>query len=122
MRLLSAIFMLCSLSFSCVVFAQGGAGGAPVTPSVTPSLQLNWFVPSARENGDVLSLADIGGYELRYRVKGTSVFKSLVIRGASNKSYLLRGLAAGVYEFQIATFDADGLYSKFVPITYTLIK
>lgn len=124
MRWLSTILVLCLLMVSFVVDARVTAGGAPaVAPSaVAPPLQLNWFVPSARVNGDVLSLADIGGYELRYRIKGANKFKSVVIRGASNKSHLMTGLSSGVYEFQIATFDADGLYSLFVPINYKQVR
>ncbi|GGY68169.1 hypothetical protein GCM10011613_10470 [Cellvibrio zantedeschiae] len=104
-------------AFSCSAFSQGVNNNI-----VLPSLEFNWFVPSLRENGDVLPLAEIGGYELRWKIKGTKNFRSVVIRGGSNKSYILKGLVLGAYECEIATFDADGLYSRFVPIKYKLIS
>lgn len=88
---------------------------------VIPSLEFKWMVPSLRENGDVLPLAEIGGYELRWKIKGSKSFRSVVIRGGSNKSHRLTGLVNGAYECEIAVFDADGLYSKFVPIKYKSI-
>jgi hypothetical protein len=115
MRRLSAGIVLCFSMLSGVVVAQNSDS------TVVPSLQFNWWVPSFRENGSVLPLAEIGGYVLRYRLKGAKAFRSIVIRGGSNKSYLLPGLARGTYDVEIATFDADGLYSKFVPVNYKLI-
>ena len=90
MRWLSAILVLYLLILCCDVSAQEPSHDGP------PSLQFNWFIPSFRQNGSVLPLAEIGGYELRYRIKGASKFKSVVIRGASNKSYSLIGLAIGI--------------------------
>jgi hypothetical protein len=58
---------------------------------VDGSVSLYWDVPNQRENGEYLDITEIGGYEVRYKLKGD-------------------------YEFQIATFDTNGLYSGFVGI------
>ena len=113
LRFFGALFFL---MIGCATFSQAG------DYVVVPSLEFNWSVPSLRENGEVLPLAEIGGYELRWRVKGAKSFRSIIIRGGSNKSYLLSGIVNGLYECQIATFDADGLYSKFVPIKYKFVS
>jgi hypothetical protein len=113
LRVFGALFLLI---FSATAFSQSG------DYIVIPSLEFKWYVPSLRENGEVLPLAEIGGYELRWRVKGAKSFRSIIIRGGSNKSYLLEGILNGLYECHIATFDADGLYSKFVPIKYKFVS
>jgi hypothetical protein len=115
-----AALVLCfSLTASCAVNASMTGGGAP---PVASALKLNWLIPLERENGDNLPLAEIGGYELRYRVRGAKKFNTVVVQGASNKTFSMRGLPIGNYEFQIATFDADGLYSTFIPINYKLVR
>lgn len=115
MRSLIMCLVLC-LSMLCgAVSAQTPAGTIAV-----PSLQFNWVPPIAREDGTALPVAEIGGYEIRYRLKGANAFTYLVIDNGAAKSYSLNGLVAGDYEFQIAAFDADGLYSPFVAINYRL--
>lgn len=67
-----------------------------------------------RANGDPLSLEEIGGYEIRYRETGTDEFTTLVIDDASTDQYLIEDLPGADYEFQVATFDSNGIYSDFV--------
>ncbi len=122
MRWFYAVLVLCfSLTASGTANAYIRPGAAPL-PAVASALQLNWLIPLERENGANLPLAEIGGYELRYRIRGAKNFKSVIVRGASNKTFSMRGLPIGNYEFQIAVFDADGLYSTFIPIKYKLVK
>lgn len=99
--------------FSCFADAQTVIGGAQ-------SLQFNWVPPVLRENGSALPAVEIGGYELRYRIKGATAFNSVIIPGGATKAYSLSGLASGEYDFQIAAFDVEGLYSAFVAINYKL--
>ncbi len=116
MRLVSiGVFWVFSL-VSCFVSAQNSEY------IYVPSLEMKWQVPSLRENGSVLTLGDIGGYELRWRAKGEKAFRTVIIKGGSYKSWILAGLARGAYEMHIATFDADGLYSDFVPLNYKSIS
>lgn len=113
LRVFGAFFLL---MLSGAAFSQNG------DYVVVPSLEFKWNVPSLRENGEVLPLAELGGYELRWRAKGAKKFRSAIIRGGSNKAYMLGGVLNGLYECEIAAFDADGLYSKFVPIKYKFVS
>jgi len=82
---------------------------------VDGTVQLYWNVPTQRENGDYLDITEIGGYELRYKLKGENTFKSIVIKDGFTDAYYFDYLK-GDYQFQIATFDTDGLYSDFVDV------
>jgi hypothetical protein len=82
---------------------------------VDGSVGLYWNVPTQRENGDYLDITEIGGYELRYKLKSEANFKTIRISDAFTDAYYFNYLN-GDYEFQIATFDTDGLYSGFVAV------
>ena len=79
------------------------------------ALVLYWTAPTRRANGDYLDINDVGGYELRYKLRDQSNFTYIKIPGGFNDSYYFNYLE-GDYEFQIAAFDVNGLYSSFVPI------
>lgn len=85
-------------------------------PLVNGDVTIEWFVPTERENGVYLELVEIGGYEIRYKLLSASVFTSVYIQDGSIDSKNL-GHLIGDYEFQIATYDVNGLYSEFVSIT-----
>jgi hypothetical protein len=74
-----------------------------------------WSIPTQRENGDHLDIRDIGGYELRYKLKSAEDFTTVNIDSGFTDTYYFDYLQ-GDYEFEIATYDVDGLYSKFVSI------
>jgi hypothetical protein len=82
---------------------------------VDGSVGLYWNVPTQRENGERLDITEIGGYELRYKLKSETAFKTIRISDAFIDAYYFKYLK-GDYEFQIATFDIDGLYSNFVGV------
>jgi hypothetical protein len=75
--------------------------------------RLSWSLPENRNNFDPLSIADIAGYEIRYRKEGGKEASSIILRDAYTDTISLN-LPNSSYEFQIATFDRQGLYSKFV--------
>jgi len=79
-------------------------------------VNLAWRTPDQRENGAYLELDEIGGYEIRYREQGQSSFDTVVIENAYVTDYEL-DLDEGDYEFSIAVFDVNGLYSRFVNLT-----
>lgn len=86
------------------------AGPVDVSGPVT----VNWDSPSSRENGDSLDLTEIGGYEIRYREAGATDYQYLVVEdGYANDQYV--GDLYGSYEFEVAAYDKNGLYSQFVP-------
>ncbi len=76
---------------------------------------INWSPPTTRENGDYLAIEDVGGYELKYKLRSATQFTSIVISNGYTDSYYFNHLE-GDYEFQIAAYDVDGLYSDFVPM------
>lgn len=82
---------------------------------------VSWQIPSERENGEALALVDIGGYEIAYRSTDLSVFQSVVVNSAELTEYQLTNLHAGEYEFTIAAFDRDGLYSDFSEPTIVVL-
>lgn len=75
-----------------------------------------WSIPTHRENGEHLDITEIGGYELRYKKKSASDFSRITIASGFTDTYYFDYLR-GEYVFEIATFDVNGLYSNFVPIS-----
>ena len=106
------VYLVLSLSMLCgAAFAQ-----SPGAAVVAPSLQFNWVAPTQRENGAALTTAEIGGYELRYRLKTASNYSYVAIPSGTATSYVLAGVAAGEYEYQLAVYDKSGLFSSWVTV------
>ncbi len=98
-----------------VIVARGQMAVSALTQPEPAGVTLYWNSPLKRENGSDLTLAEIGGYEIRYRLAGTAdEFESLIIDDGAADQHLFEGLAEGEYEFQIAVFDTNGMYSDFV--------
>lgn len=74
---------------------------------------MSWNIPLQRVNGESLDLSEIGGYEIMYRNTGDLLFESVIVSDSTVSNYLLENLESGQYEFLIAVFDTDGLYSDF---------
>ncbi len=79
------------------------------------TINLAWDIPKQREDGSFLELNEISGYELRHKPKGSVIFISRVISNATTRNFSLTGSRSDIFE--IAAFDRNGLYSKFVKIT-----
>lgn len=84
------------------------------TPVTGPVL-LQWSRPALRENGEYLEGDDIGGYELRYREVGLDGEQVVLIDDGWVESYQVERLE-NAYDFAIAVYDRDGLYSEFVAL------
>src|SRR5690606_36645039 len=80
----------------------------------TGNVTLRWSTPNARENGEYLELDEIGGFEIRYKMASDTAYTSKIINDNYTNSVTLN--VNGNYQFEIATFDSNGLYSVFVPI------
>lgn len=96
-----------SAGSSAAASSSGATVGGPVS--------FNWTPPTLRENGNVLDITEVGGYELRYRKVSDSVFTYVTINDAWKNYYSFTWLE-GSYVFQIAAFDKNGNYSSFVDI------
>lgn len=79
------------------------------------SVFLVWSPPTERENGEPLYDDDLGGYEIRYRQPDQEAYETITIENRLAEFYEFDNLV-GTYHFQIAAYDTEGLYSKFVDI------
>lgn len=79
-------------------------------------VSVEWITPSQRENGDYLELDEIGGYELRYRPINSSVYIREIITDKYATSYETTNASTDGL-FQIAAFDTNGLYSRFITLS-----
>jgi uncharacterized protein CbrC (UPF0167 family) len=95
--------------------AQSSAATAKLTASTTGSVTLRWSTPNARENGDYLELDDIGGFEVRYK-KSTDISYTTKVIADNRTNSINLGTLSGTYQFEIAAYDTNGLYSTFIPI------
>lgn len=91
----------------------GGTGTTDVGGSGTASARLTWDIPQFRENNEALMLSEIAGYEIIYRLANQNSYSVITIADNNNSSHTINNLSAGNYEFMIAVFDTDGLYSDY---------
>lgn len=83
--------------------------------AVSGPVVLYWTAPTRRLNGEQLDITEIGGYEIRYKQRTQNQYESIKIPDGFTDSYYFDYLE-GQYEFEIAAYDIEGLYSNFVPI------
>ena len=83
--------------------------------AVNGPVVLYWAAPTRRLNGDHLDITELGGYEVRYKLRDQEKFEYITIPDAFTDTYYFDHLD-GDYEFQIAAYDKEGLYSNFVAI------
>jgi hypothetical protein len=76
---------------------------------------LQWQHPTHRANGEYLELQEIGGYELRHKRSGSSRVTYYIIEGYEQTDFVMTDLKPGD-SIDVAVYDADGLYSEFIPI------
>ncbi|WP_152600184.1 fibronectin type III domain-containing protein [Cellvibrio mixtus] len=86
------------------------------TSVASGSINLTWSIPNKREDGSFLELEEIDGYELRHKPRGSTVFISRLINDATIHSFVVEGATHGD-TFEIAAYDRNGLYSKFISLT-----
>lgn len=83
--------------------------------------RLEWERPTERENGETLTVEELGGYEIRAALPDGTQQVFLVEDGTATGLDLTGlGLPDGDYTFEIAAFDINGLYSQFVSLSPTL--
>ncbi|HSC67414.1 MAG TPA: hypothetical protein VLC79_06980 [Cellvibrio sp.] len=106
-----------SSAHSAIVSSLSSSSTASISATVTVKgpVQIYWSAPLKRENGDYLDIAEVGGYELRYRRTSDTRYTSITIDDRYTDTYYFDNLE-GEYEFQIAAYDVNGIYSPFVQI------
>lgn len=124
-------FVLCLILSACGGSGSDNSAAANTTRTITNTqtgdqltiADLSWNTPTERENGDALTPgADIRGYVVRYRLVGSDnqEYSYLDLEGFNVTEVFIEDLAAGDYEFNVATVGSDGLqgaYSNSVYIT-----
>ncbi|MEY4590810.1 MAG: hypothetical protein RL497_2886 [Pseudomonadota bacterium] len=78
------------------------------------ALYLSWEAPLERENGERVYATDIGGYAVRYKLRNSSTYKTLTLPPSANE-YTFPAMT-GDYDFEIAVYDTNGVYSEYVKI------
>ena len=90
---------------------SGGSGD----DSVARALTLYWSAPVERLNGEPMDFSDIGGYEIRYRAMNSDNYTNIVIDNPAVEQYSFDALTnVNDLVFEVAVFDANGIYSEFV--------
>lgn len=139
MRYRKKSLVTCALTLLLLSCGGGGSGDnsdpqvtpAPTpTPTTTPTptptpeptgdyvngqVLLIWDAPVARENGEPILPEDLGGYEVRFKRYDQAEYTYQMTEAEENH-YLFEYLE-GYYEFQVAVYDTNGLYSRFIPLT-----
>jgi hypothetical protein len=104
-----------SVSSQSLSSAQQLSSSSSSSSAVNGPVVLYWAAPTRRLNGDHLDITELGGYEVRYKLRDQDKFEYITIPDAFTDSYYFDHLD-GDYEFQIAAYDKEGLYSNFVVI------
>ncbi len=94
---------------------SSAAASSSAAVDVVGPVHLRWNVPTAREDMSSLGTEEIGGYEIRYRKSGDTNYTYISIDNPNTIYYDIPWLE-GNYVFQIAAFDKNGLYSKFMDL------
>lgn len=113
-----------------VVSSSSSSSAAPVTSSSSSSaasslgsegsavagpVYLRWNIPRLREDGTTLDISELGGYEVRYRQLSDTEYTYVSVENAYTNELNLAWLE-GTYVFEVAAFDKNGLYSRFIKI------
>lgn len=117
----SSVKAVSSISSSSVTapvssLASSSAAADSAIGTVNGPVQIYWTAPNKRENGVHLDITELGGYELRYKRTSDERYKSINIDDSYTDSYYFDNLE-GEYEFQIAAYDVNGVYSPFVQVS-----
>lgn len=92
-----------------------------MSPILAFAQTLNWATPTERENGDALAKEEIAGYEIRVvypdSSEGFDVIAIIEDNEATGYDLAELDLLTGSYQFEIAVYDTNGLYSRFVSIS-----
>ena len=124
LRLITAFLAIAALT-GCQVEVDGskfGSAAATQSPkessevqsNVTGSVSLYWSAPIQRINGEDISFEELGGYEIRYSKDAGESYTRIVIDDPLIEQYHIDDLQGDDYQFEVAVFDASGLYSDFV--------
>ncbi len=105
-----------SSSSSSAASSLGSEGSAVAGP-----VYLRWNIPRLREDGTTLDISELGGYEVRYRRLSDTEYTYVSVENAYTNELNLAWLE-GTYVFEVAAFDKNGLYSRFIKIAPNWVR
>jgi len=130
-RILKLKYLKCLLALvlvsSLAACSDGGAGGPgngggglsdagnSTTGPKGKVMSVTWLAPSARSNGDPLSLAEIAGYQIHYGTKAGNYPNQVDVNDPTAESTEIAGLTSGTYYLVLTTIDSDGRESSYSP-------
>jgi hypothetical protein len=91
----------------------GSEGGSGATSADTGSITLAWTAPVTREDGEPMSLADIGGFRIYYGKSVASYPKTVDVTDGTATTATMIDVPAGNYFIVMTTYDTDGRESRF---------
>ncbi len=97
---------------------NGGGGLSDAGNSTGPKgkvMSVTWSAPSARANGDPLSLSEIAGYQVYYGTKAGNYPNQIDVNNPTAESIEIAGLTSGTYYLVLTTIDSDGRESSYSP-------
>jgi len=77
---------------------------------------ISWTHPDSRENGAVLGVHEIGGYEIRYKKPTDARYTYVDVKGNGTTEYVVPRATLDGADIQIAVYDTNGVYSRFVDV------
>ena len=96
LALVQLFCVLLLISFVSIRYAEAG------------DITVSWVAPAEREDGSVLSMAEIAGYRVHYGDSQGSYPYEVPVDSGSTMSVTLANLAAGTYYIAVTTVDTDG--------------
>lgn len=100
---LTALFMALQLA---------GCSEGSDNVNTTGTGTLNWTAPSAREDGNPLSLSEISGYRVYYGSTSGDYINSIEINDSTAQETTITA-ARGLYYYVITSFDTAGRESNY---------
>jgi hypothetical protein len=82
---------------------------APGSQSSSGSASLRWVPPTQYADGGVMT--NLAGYHIKYGKSADNLSTVVTVRNAGIASYVIDGMASGVWYFAISAFTSDGAES-----------
>ena len=98
-----------------VTTTSGGHAADETAPEATPAVSVSWVAPVEREDGSVISMAEIVGYRVYCGDTSGDYAYQVDIADSATMDIALDGLAAGTYYFVVTVVDINGRESGFSP-------
>jgi hypothetical protein len=100
-------------SSSAPEYTTAAEGSSNPNARKTGVLTLSWSAPSARTDGEPLSLSEIDGYRVYYGKHKGEYLKGADIKDGTAESATVTGVPFGAYYVVMTTYDANGIESGY---------